>query len=126
MRFWKTTAEWYGAWEALVPRFKGDLLLGDMNIDPGEPGKRHRKPLEILQQRGWRWCPADGDWSYRRTGAEHVRSKVDHVFVRGSLDVLAARYAAEGITGVGPVDHAALVVDVARSGDDVGGHLNAW
>ena len=112
MPFWETAAEWYGAWEALAPRYQGSLLIGDLNIDPSEPGKRHRKPLQVLQQHGWRWCPADGDWSYRRTGAEHVRSTVDHVFVRGEVEVVSARYVTEGVVGVGPVDHAALVVEV--------------
>ena len=37
-----------------------------------------------------------------------------HVFVRGVVEVLSARYVAEGIAGVGPVDHAALVVEVVQ------------
>ena len=41
-------------------------------------------------------------------------SSVDHVFVRGVVEVLSARYVAEGIAGVGPVDHAALVVEVVQ------------
>jgi len=113
MPFWETAAEWYGAWEALVPRYQGDLLIGDMNIDPEESRKRHQKPLKVLQRHGWRWHPAEGDWSYRRTGAEHVRSRVDHVFVRGEVEVQSAQYVVDEIVGVGPVDHAALVVDVA-------------
>jgi hypothetical protein len=126
MPFWETAAEWYGAWEALVPRFQGGLLMGDMNIDPDESRKRHREPLRVLQQHGWRWHPAEGEWSYRRTGAEHVRSRVDHVFVRSEVEVTSARYVAEGIVGVGPVDHAALVVEVAAAltpsaGRDAGG-----
>jgi hypothetical protein len=37
---------------------------------------------------------------------------VDHVFGPGKAEVVSAHYVAEEIVGVGPVDHAALVVEV--------------
>ena len=58
--------------------------------------------------------PAEGNWSYRSyTG---VTSAVDHVFARGEVEVVSARYVVEGIAGVGPVDHVALVVEIESAG----------
>ena len=107
---WKSAADWYAAWGEMLPRFQGDMLIGDLNIDPSRGRRRDQEPLKLLREAGWRHAPADGSWSYRgRTG---VTSTVDHVFVRGGVAVVRARYVAEGIAGVGPVDHAALVVEV--------------
>ena len=107
---WETAGEWYGAWDKCVPRFQGNLLIGDLNIDPQRQRRRDQKPLAMLQRAGWSWHKADGDWSYKgRTGAT---SSVDHLFVRGEVEVVSARYVVDGAFGVGPVDHAALVVDV--------------
>ena len=108
---WPKACDWYEAWEKLVPRFSGDLLVGDLNIDPLRLRRRDQKPLKMLEVDGWRWCQAEGDWSYRSYSG--VTSSVDHVFVRGDVDVQSARYVTEGIVGVGPVDHAALVVEAA-------------
>ena len=110
MPFWETAAEWYGAWDELLPRFHGDLLIGDLNIDPARKRRRDQKPLGMLREAGWRWCRADGPWSYRSYSG--VTSSVDHVFVRGEVEAVEARYVVDGIVGVGPVDHAALVVEV--------------
>ena len=107
---WETAGEWYGAWDKLVPRFGGGLLIGDVNIDPERQRRRDQKPLEQLRESGWSWHKADGDWSYK--GNTGVTSAVDHAFVRGEVEVGSAQYMADGVFGVGPVDHAALVVDV--------------
>jgi hypothetical protein len=72
----------------------------------------------MLREAGWRWCSAEGDWSYRSNSG--VTSSVDHLFVRGAVEVAAARYLADGIVGVGPLDHAALVVDVQRCDEATG------
>ena len=109
---WVKASDWYGAWERLLLRFLGDLLIGDLNIDPQRKRRRDQKPLKALQEAGWHWCPADGPWSYK--GNTGVASVVDHAFARGDVDVLSARYVAEGIAGVGPVDHAALAVEVEQ------------
>ena len=106
---WKSAADWYGAWEEMLPHFQGDLLIGDLNIDPSRCRRRDQKPLKLLGEAGWRHASAEGSWSYR--GRAGVTSSVDHVFVRGEVEVVSARYGAEGIAGVGPLDHAALVVE---------------
>ena len=108
---WPKAADWYSAWTDMLPRFQGDLLIGDLNIDPSRKRRRDQEPLKLLGEAGWRWCPADGGWSYRSYAG--VTSSVDHVFVRGDIEVASARYVAEGTAGVGPVDHAALVVETA-------------
>ena len=110
---WVRAADWYGAWDKLVPRFKGDLLIGDLNIDPQRQRRRDQRPLTMLEGAGWNWRCAEGGWSYR--GYSGVTSRLDHVFVRGELEVLSARYVVDGIVGVGPVDHAALVVEAGRA-----------
>jgi len=109
---WVKAADWYRAWGELVQRFHGDHLIGDLNIDPSRRRRRDQKPLEMLREAGWRRCPEDGPWSYRSYSG--VTSSVDHVFVRSSAEVTSARYVVDGIVGVGPVDHAALVVEVAE------------
>ena len=68
----------------------------------------------MLSEAGWRWHKADGDWSYQSYSG--VTSSVDHVFVRGDVEVLSAQYVMKGVVGVGPVDHAALVVEAAPRG----------
>jgi endonuclease/exonuclease/phosphatase family metal-dependent hydrolase len=108
---WVKAVDWYGAWEKLLPRFAGDLLIGDLNIDPSRQRKRDQKPLAMLQGAGWRWGPAEGTWSYRSYSG--VTSAVDHVFVGGDVEVRSARYVVDGIVGVGPVDHTALVVEAS-------------
>ena len=105
---WEKAADWYGAWEEMLPRFQGDLLIGDLNIDPSRSRRRDQKPLSLLGEPGWQRAPTEGSWSYRSYSG--ATSSVDHVFVRGEVEVGSAQYVAEGIAGVGPVDFAALVV----------------
>ena len=107
---WEKAADWYGAWEEMLPRFQGDLLIGDLNIDPSRSRRRDQKPLSLLGEPGWQRAPTEGSWSYRSYSG--ATSSVDHVFVRDGVAVVSAWYAAERIAGVGPVDHAALVVEV--------------
>ncbi len=108
---WPRAADWYGASDEMLPRFEGDLLIGDLNIDPSRGRRRDQEPLRQLREAGWRHAPAGGGWSFQ--GRNGTGSAVDHVFVRDGVEVVLARYVAEGIIGVGPVDHAALVVDLA-------------
>ena len=75
----------------------------------GDLGLAARRSGLTRTRYGW-WHKADGDWSYK--GIDGVTSAVDHVFVRGEVEVVSAQYMADGVFGVGPVDHAALVVDV--------------
>ena len=102
---WPKAADWYSAWDEMLPRFQGDVLIGDLNIDPSRKLKRDQEPLRRLREAGWRYATEAGGWSYRSYSG--VTSAVDHVFVRGEIEVVSARYVAEGIAGVGPVDHAA-------------------
>jgi endonuclease/exonuclease/phosphatase family metal-dependent hydrolase len=105
-----SAATWYAMWETLVPAFEGDILIGDLNIDPVRSGKRDQVPLRLLREAGWRRYTAEGVWSYR-SGSGHT-STVDHVFTRGDIAVLSARYVSEPFVTEGLTDHAALVVDV--------------
>ena len=47
-------------------RLSSDLLIGDINIDPSRWRGRDQRPLAILEEAGWRPCPADGGWSCQR------------------------------------------------------------
>ncbi len=37
---WERAADWYGAWNEMLPQFQGELLIGDLNIDPSRRRKR--------------------------------------------------------------------------------------
>lgn len=109
-----STAAWYAMWGTLVPAFEGDLLIGDLNIDPARSEKRDQEPLRLLREAGWRRYTAVGAWSYR-SGSGHT-SKVDHVFTRGHIAALSARYVSEPFVTEGLTDHAALVVEAVPPG----------
>ncbi len=85
---WEKAADWYGAWNEMLPSFQGDLLIGDFNIDPSRMRKRDQKPLGQLREAGWTHAVAEGGWSYRSYSG--VTSSVDHVFVRGGVEVKSA------------------------------------
>ncbi len=37
----------------MLPRFQGDLLIGDLNIDPSRKRRRDQEPLRRLHEAGW-------------------------------------------------------------------------
>jgi endonuclease/exonuclease/phosphatase family metal-dependent hydrolase len=108
-----SAATWYAMWNTLVPAFEGDILVGDLNIDPARRWKRDQVPLQLLREAGWRRYTAEGVWSYR-SGSGRT-STVDHVFTRGDIAVLSAQYVSEPFVTEGLTDHAALVADLDRS-----------
>ena len=59
---WVKASDWYGAWDRIVPRLQGDLLIGDLNIDPerqrrrvsaavGGDARRRRQPTKAALAR---------------------------------------------------------------------------
>jgi hypothetical protein len=100
------------AWRWSAGNIAGDVLIGDLNINPAKSGVAHRRAFEALRQEGWHWAPPVGEWSFRRGKA--TRTSIDHVLVRGPFKVLAARYEAKPFA-FSYSDHAALVVDIVRA-----------
>ena len=99
---WKSAADWYSAWEEMLPRFQGDLLIGDLNIDLSRSRRRDQEPLKLHV--GGRLAARACGGLLELQELLGATSRVDHVFVRGGVEVVSARYVAEGIAGVGPVD----------------------
>ena len=51
----------------MLLRFQGDLLMGNLNIDPSRRRRRDQEPLRPLRppgETGWRRAHAEGSLSY--------------------------------------------------------------
>jgi hypothetical protein len=97
------------SWRWTLDGLRGDVLIGDFNIDPNRRRTADQRPVALLADRGWRQATVEGGWSYQ--GARGQRSCLDHVCVRGELNVIGARYVHEPFVST-ITDHALLVADL--------------
>lgn len=97
-------ADWYAYWSAL--ELRGDVVIGDLNVDPGRGGKRDR----VLPQ-GWQVVTPVG-FSFESQRQSGKRSAIDHALVRPGLAVQRAAYVA-GLLGRWGLDHAPICVEVS-------------
>jgi Endonuclease/Exonuclease/phosphatase family len=95
---------WYAYWDKLREHLDGDVMIGDLNVDPTRRGKKDR----VFPQ-GWRVVTPGGP-SYRslKNGTE---STVDHALVRPGIEVFSAEYRPEFFSRW-KLDHCPLLVEV--------------
>ena len=105
----KKAGEWYGYWGWLQTVLGGDVVIGDLNVDPSRSDRRSRVLSTLMQEGGWARAEPIGAWSY--AGRNGNTSRVDHALFRGSVQVSSARYVVEPFAPE-HTDHAALVIEV--------------
>jgi hypothetical protein len=108
---YKTMSEWRKYWSWLGSAALGDVLIGDLNVDPQRANSRDRVYLDLVHSEGWTLTSVVGDWSFR--GVKGNTAKLDHVLVRNGVTAVAAWYAQDSFVPA-YTDHAALVVDLDR------------
>lgn len=105
-----TLQEWRTYWDWLGTISLGDVLIGDLNIDPQRNSSRDRVHTTLTESLGWAFVPVDGDWSYK--GVKGNTARLDHCLVRDGAIVANAKYIPSPFVPA-YTDHAAIVVDVA-------------
>lgn len=108
---YRSATQWRDYWSWLAKQLKGDLIIGDFNIDPERLHRRDSIALECLclGESNWKLGESKGEWSYKSTSGN--TSRIDHVLVKNTLQLKQARYVSEPFWSK-YTDHAALVVDI--------------
>jgi endonuclease/exonuclease/phosphatase family metal-dependent hydrolase len=106
---YETAEEWYRYWRWLQGVIGGDLVIGDLNVDPARRNRRARVLATLMEAGDWRRIEPTGSWSY--TGRGGISSRLDHLLFRDTVRVTAARYVSEPFVPA-HTDHAALVAEV--------------
>ena len=106
---YKSMSEWRSYWSWLATAAVGDVLVGDLNIDPYRASSRDRVYLDLVNTTDWSLIPVNGDWSFR--GLRGNTAELDHVLVRNGVIAVTAWYEQDAFVP-GYTDHAALVVDL--------------
>ncbi len=101
--------EWYDYWRWLQDVLGGDLIIGDLNVDPARSDRRSQVLSTLMHAGGWARAEPEGAWSY--SGQNGNTSRVDHALFRGAVQVTTSRYVAEPFVPE-HTDHAALVIDL--------------
>jgi hypothetical protein len=98
------SSDWYEYWSHLRDHLAGDVVIGDLNVDP----RRGRKRDRVLPE-GWRVVTPAGDSFQSRS--RNATSAIDHALVRPEVEVMNARYATEFLHQW-DLDHVPIVIDV--------------
>lgn len=98
--------DWYAYWDSLRARLDGDIVIGDLNVDPSRPSKKDR----VLPERWQVITPLGRSFRSLKNGTE---STVVHALVRPGVEVVAKEYR-PGFFGRWKLDHRPFVVDVAE------------
>jgi endonuclease/exonuclease/phosphatase family metal-dependent hydrolase len=106
---YKKRSEWSEYWTWLSSKAKGDILIGDLNVDPSRGNKRDLEYRKLTKDSQWNLCEIEGDYSYQGTNGSKAR--LDHLLTRNRVRVKAARYISDGILPE-HTDHAALYVEL--------------
>jgi hypothetical protein len=101
---YRRAADWYAYWTCLNQRLDGDVVIGDLNVDPSRASKRDR-----VLPGGWSVVTPTG-CSYRST-VNGTESSIDHALVAGRVQVITSKYCTE-FFGRWGLDHCPLVVDI--------------
>lgn len=107
---YRSASQWRDYWSWLAQQLKGDLVIGDLNVDPERLHRRDSVALECLGVSDWEFGDPEGEWSFKSTSGN--TSKIDHVLVKNRLQLKQVRYVSEPFWSI-YTDHAALVVDIA-------------
>lgn len=99
---------WSRYWEWIARNLDADVVIGDFNFDPAQPGPKHQRPRAACTAADWRFAVPTGDWSYR--GQFGRTTRIDHLMTRGVV-VDGARYEHAGFVPVF-TDHAALIATI--------------
>jgi endonuclease/exonuclease/phosphatase family metal-dependent hydrolase len=101
--------DWYRYWRWLQGVIGGDLVIGDLNVDPARSDRRARVLASLMEAGAWMRIEPMGSWSYMGRGGR--TSRIDHVLFRGPVRATAARYVPEPFVPL-HTDHAALVAEI--------------
>ena len=104
--FYQRASDWYDYWNALNQRLDGDVVIGDLNVDP----RRNRKRDRVLPDQWSLITPAGS--SYRST-PHNTESALDHVLLADGLYADSCAYRDEFLGRWG-LDHCPLVVDIQK------------
>lgn len=114
---------WEWLFDALAPYHGKDLILaGDLNADFIRPLDRKLRLMERFDQVGLRLVPVRDGVSFRGTRGSGTR--IDHVFVGGSLHGVSGTYSWEAIDREHPdcagcshpvPDHALTIVEISKA-----------
>jgi hypothetical protein len=108
---YEAASDWYRYWDWLTTIASGDVIVGDLNTDPGRNKARDRVLGKLISAGGWARAEPDGAWSYM--GKNGNSSRVDQVVFRGPVKGARATYVVEPFWPTHS-DHAAIVVDLER------------
>lgn len=104
---YKRASDWYGYWNMLRERLDGDVVIGDLNVDPTRSRKRDR----VLPEEWQLVTPPGVSYRSPKNGTE---STIDHALVAPGIEVQGAEFRPEFFARWG-VDHCPLVINVTTS-----------
>ena len=68
---------WANYWRWLMKNLRGNLVIGDFNVDPNRRNSQDSTALKALEQSNWQLGEPVGEWSFKSSKG-HC-SKIDHV-----------------------------------------------
>ena len=104
--------DWREYWHWLSGVIEGDIIVGDLNVDPSRGNSRDRVFGERFRGAEWQHHPASGGWSYR--GNNGSQASLDHILTRPGIVANRCEYIQQPFVP-DYTDHAVLVADVCEA-----------